>query len=135
MAACEPAVTVPVTVEFEDVDSYRIAHHTELVTYLERARLRLLVSLGAKLDVVAPVVYKLELRFRRPARMMDQLEVTAWVREFDEHWLALGYRIRRGREVLVTARSVIAFADLQSGELTTIPAEVMGALRESRRRE
>jgi len=38
--------TFQVTVEFEDVDSYKIAHHTRLIAYLERARVHFLTDLG-----------------------------------------------------------------------------------------
>lgn len=119
---------MPVTVEFEDVDSYGIAHHTRLVTFLERARLRLLTSLGAELSGVVPVVYELHLRFRKPARLMDQLTVTARVRDHDEYTLALEYEIGREGEAIVKARSVIAFADLESGALATLPGELFDAL-------
>lgn len=122
-------LTVPVTVEFEDVDSYRIAHHTRLVAYLERARLRLLTSLGVDLVGVAPVVYELNVRFRKPARLMDQLEVAVRVRDVDDYHVALAYRISRDGETLVKARSIIAFADLELGTLTTMPKELVSALR------
>jgi YbgC/YbaW family acyl-CoA thioester hydrolase len=122
-------VSVPVTVEFEDVDSYGIAHHTRLVTFLERARLRLLTSLGAELSGIAPVVYEIHVRFRKPARLMDQLTVTARVRGHDEYTLALEYEISREGEAIVKARSVIAFADLEGGTLATLPGELVNALR------
>lgn len=122
-------LTIPVTVEFEDVDSYRIVHHTKLVAYLERARLRLLTSLGVDLVGVAPVVYELNVRFRKPARLMDELEVAIGVRDVDDYQVALAYRIRRDGETIVKARSIIAFADLERGTLTTMPKELMSALR------
>lgn len=119
---------MPVTVEFEDVDSYGIAHHTRLVTFLERARLRLLTSLGVGLTGVVPVVYEIHVRFRKPARLMDQLTVTARVRSHDEYTLALEYEISREGEAVVRARSVIAFADLEGGALATIPEALSDAL-------
>ena len=124
-------LSIPVTVEFEDVDSFGIAHHTRLLAYLERARLRLLVSLGVDLAGVAPVVYRLEARFRRPARLLDRLEVAARVRDADDYRVGLEYRIRRGDETLVKARSTIAFADLERGALGTVPEALSRALREA----
>ena len=121
-------LSIPVTVEFEDVDSFRIAHHTKLLAYLERARLRLLMSLGVDLAGVAPVVYELGVRFRKPARLLDQLEVEVRVRDVDDYQVSLGYRIRRDGATLVTARSTIAFADLDEGTLTTMPEELSIAL-------
>ena len=125
-------VSVPVVVEFDDVDSFRLAHHARLVSYLERGRLRLLASLGMNLDGdgIAPVMYELNLRFRKPARLLEELKVTVFVREFDDYRLALGYRIHRDGETLVRARSVIAFADLSSGSLTTMPSEMTRTLRD-----
>jgi acyl-CoA thioester hydrolase len=122
--------TVTVTVEFEDVDSFRIAHHTKLVGYLERARLRLLTSLGLELGAegLAPVLYELQVRFRKPARLLDRLEVTATVREVEEWKLTLAYRIRRDSELIARASSVIAFAELDSGELRPVPPAMIAAL-------
>lgn len=121
-----PAVTIPVTVEFEEVDSFRIAHHTKLVAYLERARLRLLASLGVELEGrgPAPVIYELELRFRKPAKLLDQLDVSAWLNDVDDYRVTLGYRIRCEGETILRATSVIAFADLESGALTPVPASI-----------
>jgi acyl-CoA thioester hydrolase len=127
-------LVVPVTVEFEDVDSFRIAHHSKLVTYLERARLRLLTSLGLELEgqTPAPVLYELRLRFRKPARLLDQLVVAVSVSDFDDYKVLLRYRIRRGDDTLVRATSVIAFADLDDGTLTTMPDAMSEALQSRR---
>lgn len=125
-------LTLPVTVEFEDVDSFRIAHHTKLVAYLERARLRLLTSLGVELNGVSPVVYELNVRFRKPARLMDALEVTVRVRDVDDFQVGLEYHIRRDGETLVKARSTIAFADLEEGTLTSMPEELLSAFGAAR---
>lgn len=126
--------TVTVTVEFEEVDSFRIAHHTKLIAYLERARLRLLSSLGLDLwgPGGAPVLYELRVRFRKPARLLDRLEVTASVRDFDDWTLALGYRLERGSDVIARASSVIAFADLDSGELRPLPTTLTATLDAAR---
>ena len=131
MTDAAPEVSLEVTVEFEDVDSFRIANHSRLIAYLERARLRLLAMLGVALDGggPAPVLYDLKLRFRRPARLLDRLVVTARVREAEEHRLALSYRIARDGETLVRASSVIAFVDLDRNELVPVPEALLTALR------
>ena len=124
------SLSLHVTVEFEDVDSFHIAHHTRLIAYLERARLRLLASFGIDLLGLglAPVVYELHLRFRKPARLMDQLEVSVFVREFDDFHLGLGYRVLNQGETLLRARSVIAFADLVDGTVRPLPDGLRRAL-------
>lgn len=125
-----PELVVPITVEFEDVDSYRIVHHTKLVAYLERARLRLLAKLGMDLsrEDLVPVLYDLRMRFRQPARLMDRLEVEVTVKGFHEYQLELSYRIRRDGETIARATSIIAFADLTSGEVAPLPKEYLEVL-------
>lgn len=123
---------VPVTVEFEDVDSFRIAHHTRLVAFLERARLRLLCGLGASLTDVVPVLYAMDLRFRRPALLMDRLLVVSRVDSFDPWHLRLESRIHRSGATLVKARATVAFADLATGQLAPVPTVVMDVLTAAR---
>ena len=72
-----PVFSIPVVVEFEDVDLYKIAHHTKLVSYLERCRVRYFSELGFNLhshDMVL-VLYHLEVNFKRPAFFQDNLRV------------------------------------------------------------
>lgn len=109
----ESGFTLNVTAEFEDVDSYGIVHHTKLVAYLERARVRYLGRLGIDLDTIeaVPVLYDLKLHFRKPARFQDSLEVSVRPVAFDRFRLTLRCRIRRGGETLVRAGSTVVFLD------------------------
>jgi len=123
----DQALRVPVTVEFEDVDSYGIAHHARLVAYLERARLRFLLERGLPVhpEGCHPVMADLSMRFLRPARLMDRLEVEVFLRDSDDFRLTLGYRILRDGEAVARARSVIAFLDPESGGPAPVPAEFL----------
>ena len=116
--------SVPVTVEFEDVDIYRIGHHTRLVAFLERARLRFFTSMGfegIENPEVVPVIYDIEMRFVRPVLMLEELTVSVFVIDYDDFRLRLGYRIRRGGETVARARSSIAFMDPETRSLTAAP--------------
>lgn len=127
-----PVAQLDVFVEFEDVDAYRIAHHSKLVCYLERARLRLLGQLGLPLEPgprAYPVMYDLRLRFRKPARLGDHLTVTAALAGMDDFRVELKYRVRREGELLLRASSVVAFWDPEADRPVPIPAE-LAALRE-----
>lgn len=123
------AYTLPLTVEFEDVDSLGIVHHTRLVAYLERARVHLLFEAGlGALSGQGPVavLHDLTMRFLRPARLMDQLLVSVSPRESDGVTLALDYEIRRGSELLATATTVIAFWDRET--VVPVPEPVLASL-------
>lgn len=113
------------TVEFEDVDAYGIAHHASLILYLERVRVRFFDRLG--LDIgrsqAVPVIAGLEAKFRRPARFRDILSVALFVREVTEFTLVLGYRLRRGEELIASASTTLAFMHLSEQRLMPLPDE------------
>jgi acyl-CoA thioester hydrolase len=124
-------LTCPVTVEFEDVDSYGIAHHARLVAFLERARVRFLRELGIVIDPrrsPVPVLYDIKMRFVRPALMLDTLQVGIFVASANDYTVDLGYRIRRGLELVARANTTIAFADLESHELVPMPEDCVAAI-------
>ena len=126
------AVSVPITVEFEDVDSFGIVHYVKYIAYLERARMRLLSRLGFDIAScpVAPVLYELSIRYRKPARLSEELIVEAWVEAVEELRIVLSYKVCRGSETLSLAKTVIAFADLGAGTLAPVPTALIEALSE-----
>jgi len=119
-----------VTVEFEDVDSYGIAHHSRLVCYLERARLRFIKGLGLELGPgqVVPVLHDLRVRFSKPVKLLERLDVSVFVESVSDYRLELGYRIRRGAETVLRASTTIAFADLAAGTIVAAPQAYVDAL-------
>jgi acyl-CoA thioester hydrolase len=123
-------VTVSVTVEFEDVDAYGIAHHAKLVAYLERARVRFLTELG--LDLTRTdlhlVLYDLNVRFKRTAALLDALDVTVGVSSIDAVRLVLGYEIRRGGLLVARATTGLAFVDGATKAVVPMPEEFRRAL-------
>ena len=117
------SLIVPVTVEFEDVDAYGIAHHARLVAFLERARLRFLSERGLPVhpEGCTPVLYDLQMRYRAPARLLDRLDVTVELAAMDDFTVTLAYGIRRGGESLARARTVIAFRDARGEAPAPVP--------------
>jgi len=113
----------PITVEFEDVDSYKIVHHTKFVAYLERARVHFLTDLGFDLhpENMNIVLFSLDLRFKKTAQLLDKLIVSVFITSMDEFRLVLGYKIRRGPELLLRATSGIAFMDSQTRQIVPAP--------------
>jgi 4-hydroxybenzoyl-CoA thioesterase len=135
MRRAPEAFSCPVTVEFEDVDSYGTAHHSRLVCYLERARLRFIRGLGLELapGEVVPVLHELRVRFAKPVRLLDRLEVAVFVESVSDYRLELGYRIRRNEETVLRASTTIAFADLTAGTIVAAPQAYVDALAATQR--
>jgi acyl-CoA thioester hydrolase len=115
--------SVPVTVEFEDVDAYRIAHHSKLVSYLERARVRYFASLGfdLKAEDLTVVLYNLEMNFKKPAFFQDNLLVFVSLKSFDSYRLVLNYKIRRDIDLIARAGTGLCFIDPQSKIMIPAP--------------
>lgn len=124
--------SVPVTVEFEDVDSYKIAHHTKMVAYLERARLRFLGELGFEIHPkgLSIVMYNLEMRFKATAKIMDKLTIETMIKSYDDYRIDLFSRIMRDDRILVRATVGIAFMDETSEQIVPIPDKLITAIQE-----
>jgi acyl-CoA thioester hydrolase len=129
------AVTVPVTVEFEDVDAYGIANHARIVSYLERARVRFFAALGVELlgGDAHMVLYDLAVRYKKPAALLDSLEVTCWPKAVDELRLVLAYSVRRGGRLVATATTALAFVDAATKAFVPVPRQLRRALDEAPR--
>lgn len=117
--------TLPVTVEFEDVDSYGIAHHTKVVAYLERARVHMLADSGIDLSPgkTHMILYNLDIRYIKRAKLLDKLAISVFIKSLDSLKVVLGYRVRRGEELLAKATTDLAFIDTATGEIVPVPGE------------
>jgi acyl-CoA thioester hydrolase len=122
----------PVTVEFEDVDSYQIVHHTKLIAYLERARLRLFTNLGFSLtdSPVHFVLHKIEMRYLKTAKLLDQLQVSVIVDSADGSKLILSYRIKRDTMLIAKAKTTLACINAESGKVELIPDVLLETLKD-----
>ncbi len=121
--AANAGFTLNITAEFEDVDSYGIVHHTKLVAYLERARVRFITRLGFDINGsdAVPVLYDMRLHFRKPARFMDALQVHVRPVAFDGFRLTLQCRIQRDGDTLLRAKTEIVFFDRQQQRAVEAP--------------
>lgn len=112
-------------VEFEDIDSYKIAHHTKLVAYLERARVRLLKKIGLDLNSsnYSLVLYDLEMKFQKPALFLDAIDIWITIEKITAVKLVLAYKIKRNEDVLLRASTTLSFIDKDT-KLIPMPNEV-----------
>jgi len=127
----QPAFCIPVTVEFEDVDSYKIAHHTKLISYLERCRVRYFSSLGFNLknpDMIL-VLYHLEVNFKKPAFFQDELHVTVSVKSYDAFRLVLAYKILRGSDLIARASTGLCFVDPKEKTMIAAPDKYLEKMK------
>ncbi|HES59723.1 MAG: acyl-CoA thioesterase [Calditrichaceae bacterium] len=124
-------VEVPVRVEFEDVDVYRIAHHTKLIAYLERARVRFFQKYDFNIieGKYSIVLHKLDVRFTNPAKFLDDLTVNVSLKSANESRIKLSYRIRRDKQLIAKASSELACIDPASQRIALFPESLLERFR------
>ena len=124
-----PQITTPIRVRYCECDPMGVAHHSAYPVWLEIARTELLRSQGqAYRDLEAAgvflVVAKLSLRYRRPARYDEELEVAVVSLPTAGVKLEHRYEVRRGGELLATAQTTLACVD-GKGKLRSVPDAVL----------
>ena len=100
----------PVRVYYEDTDLSGLVYHASYLRFMERGRSEFLRMSGAGhkglLEAEEPLawaVYRMEIDFRRPARIEDALLVTTAVRAVTPARMRLEQGVSRGSETLVSA--------------------------------
>ncbi len=127
-----------VRVYYEDTDFTGIVYHANYLRYMERGRTNYLRLIGADHRLLfeatekeAPgfafVVHAMNIKFTRPARMDDVLEVVTEPEEVKGASITLRQRVMRGDELLVEAHVRVAF--ISGGRARPIPKPLRIAMQ------
>ncbi|ALR19595.1 YbgC/FadM family acyl-CoA thioesterase [Sphingobium baderi] len=105
----------PLRVYFEDTDLSGLVYHANYLRYMERARSDMLRIAGigqrAALEEGEGVyaVTDLQIRYRRPARLDDDLMVVSRVSQVSAATCAIQQAVMRGEEILTQGDISVAF--------------------------
>lgn len=105
------------TVYFEDTDAYGIVYYANYLKFMERARSDFIRAVGvdqaAELSSSrsAYAVVEVDIRYRQPARLSDDLLVISTVDQVRACSVLIHQRVMRGKEQLTDARVTAAFLD------------------------
>lgn len=122
-------------VYWEDTDAGGIVYYANYLRFFERARTEWLRGLGVdqrelrERDGAIFVVSEAVLRYHRPARLDDLLEVTVAVREAARASLSLRQRALRGTELLAEGEIRIACVEAPTLKLRRIPPHILSHLQ------
>ena len=125
-------------VYYEDTDAGGIVYYANYLKFIERARTEALLSLGLSQTVLRErhgvlfVVREVQLRYLAPARLEDQLVVTAAVTRLGGASVEMAQEVTRGAEVLARCRIRLACLG-RDGRPARIPEALRGALAGLRR--
>ena len=105
------------SVYFEDTDTYGIVYYANYLKFMERARSDMIRAVGVdqaeelRASGSAYAVVEVDIRYRRPARLGDDLLVVSQVQQVRASSVDIHQRVMRGPELLTDARVTAAFLD------------------------
>ena len=127
--------TWPVRVYWEDTDAGGVVYHAQYLAFMERARSEWLRGLGLHQDAMKRdtdlvfVVRAMDLDFRAPARLDDQLSVSVRLLECRGASLVLAQRIERDGALLAAASVKIAALRASSFRPCPLPDSLSSQLK------
>ena len=105
------------TVYFEDTDTAGVVYYANYLKFMERARSDMIRAVGIdqaemlRGDGSAYFVTHVDIRYRRPARLADDLQVVSSVQQVRASSVDIQQRVMRGGELLSDASVTAAFLD------------------------
>jgi acyl-CoA thioester hydrolase len=120
----------PVRVYWEDTDGGGVVYHAAYLKFLERARTELLRDAGlvqSRMRESQGLIFVLrgvEMRFLKPARLDDLLQVHTWIARRGRASLDFGQRILRDGEALLTAEVAAACLEADTFRPAALPADL-----------
>ena len=121
---------VPIRIYWEDTDAAGIAFYAHYLKFFERARTEWLRGLGFGQEAlrraagVAFVVSETSVRYRRPARLDDVIDVTVEVAHLGQASLEIAQQARRAGELLADATIRIGCVELGTFRPCRIPNDI-----------
>ncbi|MFN2360999.1 MAG: YbgC/FadM family acyl-CoA thioesterase [Marinobacter sp.] len=132
----KPSSGLPVRVYIEDTDAGGIVYHATYLNYMERARTEWVRSRGVGLraglsDNVSYVVQRLSIHYGMPAKLDDELRVTAEPVAFGRVWMDFRQQVVRisDEAVLASADVRVACIALDSGRPRRLPENMLALLK------
>ena len=127
----------PVRVYYEDTDAGGVVYHSRYLNFMERARTEWLRASGftqstlTQQEQVLFVVHSMQLQFKKPARLDDELQVFSQLMEMGRGSFSCRQHIMRDDTVLIEAQVKVACVNADSFKPTGIPARIKIALESS----
>jgi acyl-CoA thioester hydrolase len=119
--------SIAVRVYYEDTDAAGIVYHANYLKYMERCRSDWLQRRGCDVLRVREnfgivfIVRRVELDYRAPARLCEDLDVTLSIIKLGKVTLDLEQSVRRGNQVLCGAVLRLASVEAESLKPKSLP--------------
>ena len=120
-------------VYIEDTDAGGIVYYVNYLKYMERGRTELMRHLGfhkpAFIDQgLMLVVHSAQVNYRRPARLDEEITVTAAVNKLAKSYLVFRQQVLRGRELLCDGDIKVACVSRDEMKPRPLPEPIRAAI-------
>lgn len=124
-------VETDVEVRYAETDQMGVVHHANYVIWFELARTRLCSQSGFHYADIERLGYLLmvtgvEVRYHRPARYGEVVQVACWCERMASRGLRFAYEAHRGGERLVTGATDHIWIESATGRICRTPEAVRG---------
>ena len=128
--------SIEVRVRFAETDAQAIAHHSNYLVWFEAARVAYLAEFAGGYQAIRDMgleslVLEARVRYRRPARFDDPLEIHTRVGELKGARFRFDYAVTREGELLADGWTSHACVDARTFRPTRIPTALSEAIAKS----
>ena len=124
---------LPIRVYVEDTDVGGIVYYANYLKYFERARTELIRTLGydkpAFFNGLQFVVHSVEVKYRQPAVLDDQIVATAKLLSVSRTSFTIPQKVLRNNEVLVEGVVKVACINHERKRPAAIPTDMLQTLQ------
>ncbi len=130
--------SIPVRVYYRDTDAGGVVYHANYLAFMEAARMELLEAAGVDVVGLAAageslfMVYSIDIKYHKPARLNDLLSVTVRTTHLGRVRMEFDQRVLRGGDELVTAAVHAVCVHPRSLKPIAVPAAVREKLERYR---
>ncbi|MEE9447504.1 MAG: tol-pal system-associated acyl-CoA thioesterase [Arenicellales bacterium] len=117
----------PVRVYYEDTDAGGVVYHANYLRFMERARNEWLRNMGRPIEKIVEqdklifVVRSVQMKFIRPARLGDTLEISAAIESQRRASMIIAQEVRLDGQVLVKAEIQLAMVSSETFRPAALP--------------
>jgi acyl-CoA thioester hydrolase len=130
-----PTFRWPIRVYYEDTDAAGIVYYANFLKFFERCRTEWLRALGIEQQRLKEneglqfVVVDASIEYRRPARLDDELSISARIAEAARTYVVFEQQAMRADELLAVARVKVASVDAEKLTPTRLPAQFVNRIQ------
>tara|TARA_R110000868_G_scaffold211604_1_gene461652 strand:+ start:164 stop:559 length:396 start_codon:yes stop_codon:yes gene_type:complete len=123
----------PLRVYIEDTDAGGIVYYVNYLKFMERGRTELLRALGVEKPAMLEeglmlVVASAEVKYLKPAKLDDELEVTATITRLARTYVVFEQKVMRAGECLAQGQLKVACVTPHTMRPTALPERVVRLL-------